>query len=203
MFNFVEEFPSVRPGHVMKLGAIATTVVVMMLAAYVLLNPLPPGPQGQVLDVKLYVPHTQTSEVDDDTAPVSAPQPNRTLLVLSPVKIHNTGDKPFSIFDLSGVLRLGNAEYDSADVSAEDFRKVFQYYPDLVAYEQHPLLRHSVIQPGATVEGLLIFNYPLSEDQWDMRTSFEVKASFDHGDDIVLSGTDRPESWPRLNADAR
>ncbi len=203
MFNFVEELPSIRPNYVLKLGTIATVLVVLAIAGYVLVNPAPPEPKGEVLDVKLYVPPSQAAEVDGAETPVSEPQPDKTLLVLSPVKIHNTSEKPFSIFDLSGIVRLGNAEFDSADVSMEDFRKVFQYYPDLIAYEQQPLLRHSVIQPGETVQGLLIFNYPLSQDQWDMRTSFQVTASFDHGKDIVLTGADTPETWPLLNAETR
>jgi hypothetical protein len=207
MFNLVEEFPSARPSHVLKLGAVATLIVLLTIAAYVLLNPLPPGPVGQVLDIKLYTPPAPASEaVSENGAEVvlaSATLRNNPLLVLTPVKIENTGDQPFSIFDLFAVVRFSNGEYESADVSAEDFQKVFQFYPELVGYQQQPLLRNSVIQPGETAQGLLIFNYPLTEEQWDLRKSFEVKASFDHGKDIVLSDTDTPESWPRLNAQGR
>jgi hypothetical protein len=198
MFNLVEEFPGVRASHALKLGAIATLVVLVAIAGYVLLNPLPPGPVGEVLDIKLYTPHAPTVGADGGVV-LASTQPNNPLLVLTPVKIHNTGSKPFSIFDLSGVVRFSNAEYDSADVSPEDFRKVFQYYPDLASYRQQPLLRDAVIQPGETLEGLLIFNFPLTEEQWNVRRSFQVTASFDHGKDIVFSGTDTPENWPRPN----
>jgi hypothetical protein len=214
MFNLVEEFPSPRASHVLKLGGLATLLVLLPIAGYVLLNLEPREPAGQVLDVKLYVPHAPGSEASPTTNPradsaansradVESVVPGKTLLVLTPVKIENTSDQPFSIFDLSGVVRLGDAEYESADVSPEDFQRVFQFYPDLSPYQQEPLLRNSVIQPGQTLEGLLVFNYQLSEEQWDQRTSFQVRASFDHGRDIVLSGTDTPDNWPKLSAEAR
>lgn len=203
MFNLVEEFPSVRATHVLKLGAIATLVVLFIIAGYVFLNPPPTEPQGELLDIKLYIPPTQPVEARGGVVLASATQPRTTLLVLTPVRIRNTSDEPFSIFDISGVVRLGNAEYDSEDASTEDFQKVFRYYPDLIAYQQQPLLRHSVIRPGETLQGMLIFNYPLTDDQWNMRTSFQVKTSFDHGQEIVLAGTDTPENWPRLNAEAQ
>jgi hypothetical protein len=198
MFNLVEEFPGVRATHALKLGVIATLVVLAGIAGYVLLNPLPSGPVGEVLDIKLYAPHSPGAEADGGVVLASTGHPGNPLLVLTPVKIHNSGDKPFSIFDISGVVRFSNAEYDSADVSPEDFRKVFQYYPDLASYSQPPLLRDSVIQPGETLKGLLIFNFPLTEEEWDVRKSFHVTASFDHGKDIVFAGTDTPENWPRL-----
>jgi hypothetical protein len=209
MFNLVEEFPSVRPSHALKLGAIAACVVLSTIAGYILLNPQPPVPAGEVLDVKLYTPPPQEMAADGRVvlASVSLPnqagQPNPTLLVLTPVKIHNTSDKPFSILDLAGVVRLGNKEYQSADVSAADFPKVFRYYPDLASYRQPPLLRHEVIQPGATATGLLVFNYPLTEDQWDKRASFQVKVSFDRGRDIVLVEPDTSDASPKLTADTQ
>jgi hypothetical protein len=202
MFNLVEEFPSPRPSHVLKLGGIATLLVVLALAGFILLNPLPRLPDGEVLDVKLYVPRQSISGPNRSTLPVAASDSTQPLLVLTPVKIHNSGDSPLSIFDLSAVVRLGEAEYDSADVSAEDFQRVFRFYPDLASYQEQPLLRHSVIQPGQTLEGMLIFNYSLTEEQWDQRTSFQVKASFDGAEDIVLAGTDMPDNRPKLNAQA-
>ena len=197
MFNLVEEFPGVRASHALKLTAIATLVVLVAIAGYILLNPVPPGPVGEVLDIKLYTPHAPSGGGDGGVVLAAAALSKNPLLVLTPVKIHNTGSKPFSIFDLTGVVRFSNAEYDSADVSVEDFRKVFQYYPELASYRQRPLLRDAVIQPGETLEGLLIFNFPLPEEEWSVRRSFQVTASFDHGKDIVFSGTDTPDNWPR------
>ena len=205
MFNFVEEFPSARPSHVLKLGGVAALLVLSAIAGYILLNPMPIEPTGEVLEVKLYAtqPPSAVASAAPDAGVVLASysQPSKTLLVLAPVKIHNTSDKPYSIFDVNGVVRLGNAEYHSADVSPEDFAKVFRYYPDLAGYQQPPLQRHGVVQPGATLTGLLVFDYPITEEQWGQRESFEVKVSFDHGKDIVLTGTDTQLNEFRLTTE--
>src|ERR1700728_1849447 len=105
MFNLVEEFPSPRASHVLKLGAVSTLLVLLAVAGFVMLNPLPRQPDGEVLDVKLYAP-----------------------LVLTPVRLRNASDAPLSIFDLNAVLRLGDAEYNSAAVSPVDFEGVFHAF---------------------------------------------------------------------------
>lgn len=213
MFNFVEELPAAKPSHVLKLGVIAALLVLSTIAGYILLNPAPPTPTGEVLGVTLYEAQPPTLAAQNPAAEnpgagavlASTAPPShaaRTLLVLTPVKIHNPTGQPFSIFDLTGVVRLGNAEYQSATVSAADFPKVFSYYPDLVSYQQPPLLRHSVVQSGGDLQGLLVFSYPLTKEQWDRRASFQVRASFDHGRDIQLSGTNG-DTDSQLSADAR
>src|SRR5580698_1972638 len=98
MFNLVEEFPSPRPSHVLKLGGIATLLVVLALAGFILLNPLPRLPDGEVLDVKLYVPRQLPSGPDRSVHLASASSSTQPLLVLPPVRIHNSGDTPLSIF---------------------------------------------------------------------------------------------------------
>jgi hypothetical protein len=200
MFNYAEELPSARPSHILKLGSVATLLVIAVIAGFILLNPAPREPVGEVLDVRLYAPPPPVVQADGlvlASAPAPA-LPSRTLLVLTPVKIHNTSDQPFSVFDLTGTVRLGNAEYESSNASAEDFQKVFYYYPELASYRQPALQRHAAIPPGATASGLLVFSYPLTEQQWSQRASFHVKASFDRGKDIVLTGTDTPQALSQL-----
>jgi hypothetical protein len=205
MFNFVEELPSARPSHVLKLGSISALLVLSAIAGYVLLNPAPAQPTGEVLDVRIYA--TQPSAADSSATTnaglvlASFTEPAKSLLVFTPVIIHNTSNQPYSVFDMNGVVRLGNAEYHSVNVSPEDFARVFSYYPDLVVYRQPPLLRHAVIQPGETVTGLLVFGYPLTEEQWSRRASFQVNVSFDHGKDIVLAGTDTQLNESKLVAE--
>lgn len=207
MFNHVEEFPSARPGYVLKVGGIAALLVSSAIGGYILLNPAPVEPSGEVVDIRLYTPPSPAVDANATgliLASATVPSPaSHSLLVLTPVKIHNTGNKPYSIFDINASVRLGNSEYRSADVSPEDFQKVFHYYPELASFQQPPLLRHAVVQPQATLTGLLVFNYPLTEAEWNQRETFQVKVSFERGKDIVLSGTDRPQSLSQLDAVAQ
>ena len=65
MFNLVEEFPSVRASHVLKLGAVASLGILLAIAGYVLLNLPPRAPEGEVLAVKLYTPPPEPAPASD------------------------------------------------------------------------------------------------------------------------------------------
>ena len=71
MFNHVEEFPAARPGHVFKVGGVAAMLVLSAIGGYILLNPAPIEPSGEVVDVRLYTP------------PSPAVDPSATGLILA------------------------------------------------------------------------------------------------------------------------
>ena len=87
---------------------------------------------------------------------------------------------------MSALLSLPGEEHRSLAANATDFNRVFVAYPQLVPLKQQPLLRDITIPAGETVEGQLIFNYPITKDQWDLRRSFDVTISFNHQKDLVL-----------------
>ena len=180
MFNVAEEFPSVRIGHVLKLAGIASIIVLVGIAIYVYFGRIPPSAEGEMLD---FAPYQAQAKAD---APISVTlsQAKQPLLVLARVKIRNVSKKPLSVFELGAILTIGDAEYRSLNVSDADFERVFQYFPALS--RQEPIPQHAVIAPGQTMRGLLIFNYPVTMEQWNQRNSFRVTVSFDNEPDLVL-----------------
>jgi len=180
MFNIAEEFPPVRIGHVLKLAGIAAIIVLIGIAIYVYFGRIPPSAEGEMLDFAPY----QAQVKADAPISVTLSQAKQPLLVLTRVKIRNVGKKPLSVFELAAILTIGDAEYRSLNVSDADFERVFQFFPNLT--RQEPVPEHTVIQPGQTVQGLLIFNYPMTMDQWNKRNSFRVTVSFDNEPDLVL-----------------
>ena len=193
MFNVAEEVPSMRVGRALTLAGIAAVVVLLAIAVYVYVNRVPPTAEGELASVSLYQPQPKLSA---DSVAVAIPRGN-TLLLLVPVKIRNLSQKPLSVMDLTGVVKLGDTDYKSYAASTSDFDKVFQYYPDLDAYRQAALLPHSQIPPGADSEGLVIFNYALTEDQWSQASSFKVDVSFDTVPYILHL------NWPTFPAHSR
>jgi hypothetical protein len=50
-----------------------------------------------------------------------------------------------------------------------------------------PLRRNIEIPPGQSVDGLVVFSYPLSRDQWNSRKSMQVTISFKGAKDVTLN----------------
>src|SRR5271170_1329145 len=175
MFNVAEDIPSARVGRTLALVVIAALIVLALIAGYVYVNRVPPTAEGELTAVWLYQPLPPATE---DVPVSTVPRGNR-LLLLVPVRIRNLSEKPLSVMDLTGVVRVGDTDYKSYAASTLDFDKVFQYYPDLDAYRQPTLLPHSEIPPGGESRGMVVFNYALDEDQWSKANSFQVDVTFD------------------------
>ena len=151
---------------------IAIIIVLVTIAAYVLLNRVSPTAEGDISAIWLYQP--LPGQMADGSTP-----PSNGLIMLVPVQVRNVSSKPLSIMDLSAVVHVGDTDYRSYAAPETDFDKVFQYYPDLEAYRKPILLRHSPIPPGGESQGLVVFNFALTEDQWSHASSFYIDVTFD------------------------
>jgi hypothetical protein len=110
------------------------------------------------------------------------------LLVFAHVRLHNPNTAPITLEDDWAVVTLPNGETRrSLGASGADFDKVFQAYPQLAPLRMDPLRRDVQIQPGQSVDGLVVFSYPLSREQWDARKSMQVTISFNGAKDVTLN----------------
>src|SRR5271166_5462096 len=123
MFNVSEEIPPIRVGRAFALAGIATVVVLLVIAGYVYVNRVPPTAEGEMTAVLLYRPQPQPM---DAALPAVVPAGN-SLLVLVPIRVRNLSEKPLSVMDLSGVVKIGDTDYKSYAASSLDFDKVFHY----------------------------------------------------------------------------
>jgi hypothetical protein len=62
--------------------------------------------------------------------------------------------------------------------------RVFQAYPSLNSLRADPIPRDLTLTPGQSVEGLAIFNFPISKEQWDKLQAAKVAISFMHQKDL-------------------
>jgi hypothetical protein len=110
------------------------------------------------------------------------------LLVFAHVRLHNPNTAPITIVDDWAIVTLPNGETRrSLGASTTDFNKVFQAYPQLAPLRMDPLRRDIQIQPGQSVDGLVVFSYPLSREEWDSRKSMQVTISFNGAKDVTLN----------------
>ncbi len=162
-------------------------IVLLAIAAYVYFNEKPPVVAGEVLHLTAYPIHSE-SKANQFTSQSIAPVENKfdEIIIVADVRLHNQSQGPVFLADMAALLKLPTEEDRSLAASASDFNRVFIAYPALAPMKQQPLLRDTTIPAGETAEGQLVFNYPITKEQWDQRQSLELILSFTHQKDLVL-----------------
>jgi hypothetical protein len=114
-------------------------------------------------------------------------EPFDQLLVLAVVQVRNQTDIPLFMQDISATLTTADgAQHENVAASSSDFDRVFQAFPALASYRSQPFDRTATIAPGQSVQGLAIFNFPVSRQQWDARKSGNVVVSFMHQNNLLI-----------------
>jgi hypothetical protein len=187
-----------EPGGWGKLAArilVATVLISLGIAAYFYFGQRKPVASGDVARISLYPIHSVISGQGPGAGMSGQDETYDQLLVFAQVQVHNLGPDPLTITELVGDITLptearnGEGEPTSRAASLYDFDRLFRAYPKLAPLRMDPLLRDTVIAPGQTVEGLLVFNYSMSKDAWEQRKGFSVAVSFSNGVVIRIDGT--------------
>ncbi len=108
------------------------------------------------------------------------------MILLVEARITNISRGPLTIFDINSDIKLQGANNESTAALPEDIDRLFQRFPDLATGRMKPLSRHQVIAPGQSVEGLMVFNYAWSQQQWNQRKNAHVVISFQNGRPLTL-----------------
>jgi hypothetical protein len=109
------------------------------------------------------------------------------LLVFAHVRLNNPNKTPITVVDDWAVITMPDGETErSLGASQVSFDKVFQAYPQLAPLRMDPLRRDAQIQPGQSLDGLVVFSYQLSREQWDKRKSMQVTITFNGAKDVTL-----------------
>ncbi|AXC11153.1 hypothetical protein ACPOL_1811 [Acidisarcina polymorpha] len=166
----------------------AAVVVLLVIGAYVYFGEKPPVAAGEVAHLTAYPVHrVSNSALEATPAAAKVEQTFDQIVVVAEVRLHNRSHGPLFLSDMSAVLSLPGEEQRSLAANPTDFNRVFVAYPDLVPIKQPPLLRDTTIPAGGSVEGELVFNYPITKQQWDLRRSLDITISFLHQKDLVLT----------------
>ena len=162
-------------------------VVLLVIGAYIYVEEKPPVVAGDVLHLSAYPIHRESKASMFSTPQVGQVDNNfDEVIIIADVRIHNQSQGSVFLADMAALLKLPTEEDRSAAATASDFNRVFIAYPTLAPMKQQPLVRDTTIPAGATAEGQLVFNYPITKEQWDQRKSLDITLSFINQKDLVL-----------------
>jgi hypothetical protein len=165
----------------LKTLVIAAIVVSIALGLYVYLGQKPPVAAGEVLTMNLHPVHTLINSGGGPEGMQGQGEYYDQLLILAKVRIRNQTDIPLFLQDISATIKLPDgSEQVNVTASDKDMDRVFQAYPSLAYLRTPSIPRDITLTPGQSVQGLTIFNFPISKDQWDKLQWAKVVISFMH-----------------------
>jgi hypothetical protein len=167
---------------------IALLIPTLAILAWVKFERKTPAATGEIARISIFPVQAKISGSGGTEGMQGQDEVINQMMVLAHVRLHNPNQAPIRIEDDWAVVTLPNGETRrSLAASASDFDKVFVAYPQLAPLRMEPLRRDTVVQPGQTVDGLVIFSYPLSREQWDSRKSMQLTLELDNAKDVTLT----------------
>lgn len=145
-----------------------------------------PDAAGSILKVQVYPVQVEPSSTVPEPGMAGAVAAQNEIVVLVQARVTNISKHPLSIFDMVADIDLDGDTNQSIAALPEDIDRLFQRFPDLTAMKMQPLVRHQVIQPGQSAEGLMVFNYAWTQQQWDKRKHPHIVISFLDGRSLEL-----------------
>lgn len=172
----------------LKTIAIAAVVVSIALGLYVWIGQKPPVASGDILTMNLYPVHTLVNNGGGgDTGMAGSAEYYDQLLILAKVKVRNQTDIPLFMQDISASIKMPDgSEQENITASDKDMDRVFQAYPSLSYLRTSSIPRDTTLTPGQSVQGLAIFNFPITKEQWDTLQSAKVVVSFMHQKNLEI-----------------
>ncbi|MHB1856335.1 MAG: hypothetical protein ACYCPM_02765 [Acidobacteriaceae bacterium] len=145
-----------------------------------------PDASGAVLRVVAYP--VQVDAGNSQTGPGLpglVPEQDETVLLVQ-ARVTNISKQPITIFDLVSDVKLKGEASQSLAALPEDIDRFMQRFPELKSMSMPPLARHQVIAPGQSAEGLMIFAYPWTKEQWSQHKDAQVIISFQQARTLTL-----------------
>jgi hypothetical protein len=173
----------------LKTLGIATVVVSIALGLYVYLGQKPPVASGEILASTVYPVHsTINNGAGGNDGMAGSSESYDQVIILTKIKIRNQTNIPLFVQDIGSAIKLPDgSEQTNVAASNQDMNRVFQAYPSLSYLRVDPIPRDITLSPGQTAEGLAIFNYPISKEQWDTLQTAKVVVQFMHQKNLEIN----------------
>jgi hypothetical protein len=172
--------------HVVVASVVATILVSVAIAIYVITGEKPPVVTGDILGVTAHAMHTESSGLDANGAPM--PQESfDQVYVFTHVRLHNQTAGPVFLLSVLTNATLPDGIHSSYAAPASDYDRVFLAYPDMPVPHDKALPLNTTIESGQTVEGTVVSAFKLTKQDWDARKDLNYTFAFRYQPSVVLT----------------
>lgn len=184
--SYLEQEPRDPASNALKTVLIALVLVVAAVGAYVYFGEKPPVATGELIHVSAVPIH------EESNLPAAAGMPGQTdafdeVIVMAQVRLHNQAKIPIFLHEMYASLSLpDDVERTSIAANKSDFGRAFVAYPQLLPLKGEPILRDITIEPGQTVEGMMLFPFPMTGAQYEQKKALGINVIFMHQKTLTL-----------------
>jgi hypothetical protein len=170
--------------HLVWAAVIATVLVSLAIAIYVITGQKPPVATVQVEDVWAHPMHAVTPAFDAGGAalPVDAYD---QVLVFTRVSLHNQTAHPLVLHQIMTNATLPDGVHSSYAAEKSQYDRVFLAYPDLAAWHSIGLSPDATLKAGQTIEGTFVSAFRLDKQQWETRKGLNYTFSFRYQPNVI------------------
>jgi hypothetical protein len=172
--------------HVIVAAVVATILVSVAIAAYVILEQKPPAMTGEILSVVAHPMHVESSGFDASGAPIPKESFDE-VYVFTQVRLHNQSKGPLFLQNMMTNATLPDGIHSSYAAPASEYDRVFIAYQGIPVAHNKALPLDTTIEAGETVEGSVVSAFKLTKDQWDAHKDLSFTFGFRFQPSLVLT----------------
>lgn len=171
---------------------IAAAVLGLILGTYLVSSKKPPTSTGTALRVVAMPLHTESSgsimpggegTLDRDVEKTDSVMVNIVL------NVKNAIQKPMYLKNVQAKLVTDKGEYNDDAAPASDYERILLAYPEINIPGNTPLRSESTILPNADQQGVVVFSFPITREEWDKRKSLQAQVNFYDHAPLVIDAT--------------
>ena len=126
----------------------------------------------------LYPTHTVFKS---DSIVVGSDKAEDNLYVLTNLRVDDPLHLPLILKDFTATLTTANDQKITASAAEEkDLPNIYTSFPALKSMASKPLVRDTLIVPGASAEGMVLLQFPVTQDVWNHRRSAVLHVDIYH-----------------------
>jgi hypothetical protein len=131
-----------------------------------------------VVHTAVYSAHTVFKS---DTILVGRDRSQDDLYALITVSMTDRLNLPIFIKDFTGTLVSSDGtKIPGTAAQKDDLENLYTTFPALRPLSSSPLLRETLINPGSSVDGMVLLHFPVSSDTWNHRRSATLNIDLYH-----------------------
>jgi len=176
--------------HVVLAAIVAGLMMTAAIAIYFLyISGQKPAPAvGEVTNIWAYPLHTRTPDMDASGVATTSEEYDQ-VLIFAQVRVHNQSKNPLILHQVLANIKMDDGIHSSYAADLADYQRIYIAYPQLSSLHDQPFPISSTLDPGQTVQGMMICAYRMPWAEWAKHKDLNFTFAFRYQPTLTLTPT--------------